>query len=531
MPPQPKLGAKVRALRRREGLSQTDLAAQLDISPSYLNLIEHDQRPLPAHLLVRAAQIFNVDVAAFADEGHARLAADLQEIFGDALFEEHSLTTGDVRELSESPTAARAVIALYQAYRSSIERTKALAAKLYDGRALLGVNPKDLPSEEESDAMANLNYQHLPSEEVSDVIQANTNYFPELEAASLEIASRAKFDRTNLYRSMVDHLRKAHGTTVALTPVSRDRGAIRRFDPERRVLSLSDVLPPWSRNFQLAHQIGLLEATSTIDAIIARSGQHLTAQESVRLCRIALASYFAAALIMPYDDFLHTAEEMRYDIELLQHHYTASWEQVCHRLTTMRRSGASGVPFHFVRVDIAGNISKRFSGTGIRFARFSGSCPRWDVHAAFLTPGRVRTQLSKMPDGTAYFCVARTIRKSYGGYASGDSLMAVGIGCPVREARKLVYADGYDLENLDAAVPIGTTCRLCERLDCDQRAFPPLQYGLSVDENVRGRSFYVPAEATEREPVVEPKARAKRRRVKGEELRVKTKDEVRRMDE
>ena len=197
---------------------------------------------------------------------------------------------------------------------------------------------------------------------------------------------------------------------------------------------------------------------------------------------------------------MRMTESVRYDIELLQHHYTASWEQVCHRLTTLRKPGTAGVSFHFVRVDIAGNISKRFSGTGIRFARFSGSCPRWDVHAAFLTPGRIRTQLSKMPDGTAYFCVARTIRKSFG-YASGDALMAVGIGCPVQQAKKLVYADGTDLENLDAAVPIGTTCRLCERLDCDQRAFPPLQYGLAVDENVRGRSFYVPANA-EPEPVV-----------------------------
>jgi predicted transcriptional regulator len=183
---------------------------------------------------------------------------------------------------------------------------------------------------------------------------------------------------------------------------------------------------------------------------------------------------------------------VRYDIELLQHHYTASWEQVCHRLTTLRNPSRLGVPFHFVRVDIAGNISKRFSGTGIRFARFSGSCPRWDVHAAFLTPGRIRTQLSKMPDGTAYFCVARTIRKSFG-FAAGDALMAVGIGCPVDAARKLVYADGYDLDNLDAAVPIGTTCRLCERLDCEQRAFPPLQHGFTIDENVRGASFYAPA--------------------------------------
>jgi predicted transcriptional regulator/DNA-binding XRE family transcriptional regulator len=484
----PRLGGKVRTLRRREGLTQTDLASRLEISPSYLNLIEHNQRPLPAHLLVRVAQVLKVDLDNFVDDNASRLAADLQEMFGDAMFEEHGLTTNDMRELADNSGVARAVLALYQAYRSSTDSTRALAAKLYDGRDFLGVNPA-----------------HLPSEEVSDVIQHNMNYFAELEAAADDVARRAALDRADRYRSMVDYLRARHKIEVLLTPVSRDRGAVRRFDPERRTLSLSELLPPWSRQFQVAHQIGLLEAQGVMETILERSQPMLTTAESVKLCRVALANCFAASLLMPYDNFLRNAEDVRYDIELLQHHYTASWEQVCHRLTTLRRAGASGVPFHFVRVDIAGNISKRFSGTGIRFARFSGSCPRWDVHAAFLTPGRIRTQLSKMPDGTAYFCVARTIRKSFG-YASGDALMAVGIGCPVQDARKLIYADGTDLDNLDAAVPIGTTCRLCERLDCDQRAFPPLQYGLAVDENVRGRSFYVPADA-EPEPAPPPKKR------------------------
>jgi predicted transcriptional regulator/DNA-binding XRE family transcriptional regulator len=486
-----KLGAKVRALRRKEGLTQTDLAGRLEISPSYLNLIEHNQRPLPAHLLVRVAQTFRVDLESFADDSAARLAADLQEAFGDTLFDEHPLTTTDMRELAENPAAARAVLALYQAYRASSESTRALASRLYDGRDFLGVNPA-----------------HLPSEEVTDVIQQNLNYFPELEAAAEEVSKRAILDRRDMYHSMVEYLRGRHGIDVQMTSVSRDRAAVRRYDPERKLLTLSEVLPPWSRQFQIAHQIGLLEAASLIDNILNRSLNMLTAPESVKLCRVALANYFAAALLMPYDDFLRTAEDVRYDIELLQHHYTASWEQVCHRLTTLRKPGGSGVSFHFVRVDIAGNISKRFSGTGIRFARFSGSCPRWDVHAAFLTPGRIRTQLSKMPDGTAYFCVARTIRKSFG-FAAGDALMAVGIGCPVPDARKLVYADGYDLENLEAAVPIGTSCRLCERLDCEQRAFPPLQQGLVVDENVRGRSFYVPADA-EVAPTVVVNGRKKR---------------------
>ena len=471
-----RLGTRLRGLRRRKGLTQTDVASRLSISPSYLNLIEHDQRQLPANLLIKAAEILNVELAAFSDDSQNRLAADLQEVFGDPLFEEHALTTADLRELADNPAASRAVIALYHAYRATVESTRALASKLYDGRDFVGVDPA-----------------HLPSEEVSDVIQLNLNFFSDLESAAENEAVAAKLDRSDIYRSMVQHLRSSYGIEVQLVPIGRDGGAVRRYDPEQRTLFLSEALPPWSRNFQVAHQIGVLAGRATIDAIIARSEQNLTATESVKLCRIALANYFAAALLMPYDEFLRLCEETRYDIELLQHHFTASWEQVCHRLTTLRKAGAEGVPFHFVRVDIAGNISKRYSGTGIRFARFSGSCPRWDVHAAFLTPGRIRTQISKMPDGTAYFCVARTIRKSYGGYASGDSLMAVGIGCPIRDARKLVYADGYELDNLDAAVPIGTTCRLCERLDCEQRAFPPLQYGLTIDENVRGRSFYAPA--------------------------------------
>jgi predicted transcriptional regulator/transcriptional regulator with XRE-family HTH domain len=480
MTPNAKLGPKVRAMRRKEQLTQVQLAERLEISPSYLNLIEHNQRPLPAHLLVKLAQIFHVELQAFADDSHSRLADSLQEVFADPLLDEHGVTTTDVRELAESPAASRAIIALFHAYKSSIQSMRDLASQLYDGRAFHGVDPA-----------------HLPSEECSDVIQENLNYFPELEAAAQELSQRVALDRSDMFRSLVAHLRARHGVEVTLTPVSRDRGLVRHFDPSTRTLSLSEVLPPWSRQFQIAHQLALLEAAPAIDAIVDRSQKNLTTPESVKLCRIALASYFASALLMPYDDFFRMAEDVRYDIELLQHHYTASWEQVCHRLTTLRKAGSTGVPFHFVRVDIAGNISKRFSGTGIRFARFSGSCPRWDVHAAFLTPGRIRTQLSQMPDGTAYFCIARTIRKSYG-YASGDALMAVGIGCPVSDARKLVYADGYDLDNTEAAVPIGTTCRLCERLDCEQRAFPPLQHGLIVDENMRGRSFFAPVTLTKR---------------------------------
>jgi len=466
-----RLGNKVRQLRRDRGWTQAQLAERLGISASYMNLIEHDQRPLTAQLLLKSAQAFNVELEAFTDDDEMQRANDLQEIFGDPLFQEHALMTSDVREIASNPAMSRAVTTLYQAYREAADSMLALGGKLYDGGEFRGIDPA-----------------HLPAEEVSDVIQHNMNYFPELETAAEELDGEIGFDRGDLFRSMTDYLRDAHAVRVALVPAEVDRSAVRRFDAEQKTLYISEVLQPNSRNFQVAHQIGRLVASSAIDAIVERS--RLTTGDSRTLCRVMLANYFASALIMPYEAFLTAAESLRYDIEILEHRFGASFEQVCHRLTTLRRPGNEGVSFHFVRVDIAGNISKRFSGTGIRFSRFSGSCPRWDVHAAFLTPETIRTQLSKMPDGTAYFCIARTVRKSYGGYGSPSTLMAVGIGCDPREARKLVYADGVDLNNLDAAVPIGTTCRLCERMDCEQRAFPAITQKLQVDEDVRGVSFW-----------------------------------------
>jgi predicted transcriptional regulator len=211
------------------------------------------------------------------------------------------------------------------------------------------------------------------------------------------------------------------------------------------------------------------------------------------VARVALANYFASAVLMPYREFLEAAGSERYDIEVLGHRFRTSFEQVCHRLTTLRRPGAEGVPFHFVRIDVAGNISKRFSASGLRFARFSGACPRWNVFAAFLTPGMIRTQIAQMPDGTTYFWIARTLRKDGGGYHSPHTVFALGLGCEIRHARQLVYAEGVDLDNREAAVPVGITCRLCERMECEQRAFPPLQHALLIDENVRGASFYAPA--------------------------------------
>jgi predicted transcriptional regulator len=197
---------------------------------------------------------------------------------------------------------------------------------------------------------------------------------------------------------------------------------------------------------------------------------------------------------MPYEPFLRAAREERYDVELLGHRFRTSFEQVCHRLTTLRRPQLAGVPFHLVRVDAAGNISKRFSASGVRIARFSGACPRWILHSAFLTPGMFRRQVSRMPDGTLYFAIARTLDKEGAGFHGPHAVHAIEMGCPIEYARELVYSDGVDLDNVAAAVPVGVTCRLCERMDCEQRVFPSLQNPIHIDEHVRGVSFYAPVQ-------------------------------------
>lgn len=467
----PQLGSKVRGLRRREGLTQVQLADRLGISASYLNLIEHNRRPLSAQLLIKLAQLFQLDVQAFGADDAGPLVSDLLEAFTDPLFESHPLVSSDVRELAtQSPPLARAILALYRAYRASRESASSLASQVSEGLAGGGDGPP----------------ASLPSEEVSDLIQRHQNYFPDLEDAADMLWKVARLDGRDLFSGLVAYLDSVHGIEVRVEKEAAIRPYVRRFDPDAHVLHLSETLAPRSRNFQIAHQVGLLDSSKVLTRVSRDAS--LSAPGSRAMCRVALANYFAGAVLMPYLPFLDAAREVRYDVELLGHRFRTSFEQVCHRLTTLRRPGAAGVPFHLVRVDVAGNISKRFSASGFRFARFAGACPRWNEHAAFLTPGMVRVQVSQLYDGTTFFTVARTVRDNSGGFHAPHALHAVGIGCAIGYARELVYADGLDLTA--SAVPVGITCRVCERADCEQRAFPRLMEPMILDENRRGRVFY-----------------------------------------
>jgi hypothetical protein len=470
----PRLGAKVRALRRREGLSQAQLAERLTVSPSYLNLIENNRRPLPAPLLVKLAQIFAVELSSFAGDEEGRTVAGLLEAFADPLFEELDIVASEVRDLAQSsPTTARAVLKLYRAYQGARETRDQLSARVYDG---------------DDAASAPAEPSNLPSEEVNDFIQRRDNHFPDLEAAAEALWREAKLDHDDLFSGMVRHLERSHAVTVRVA--RGDRDTLRRYDPATRMLTLSELLPTRSRKAQLAHQLCMLSLRPQLDRLVA--DERLTGEDSRRLARVALANYFAGAVLMPYEPFLQAAREQRYDLDVIGRRFGVGFEQVCHRVCTLQRRGATGVPFHMIRIDPAGNISKRFSASGIQFARFAGACPRWNIFQAFPTPGMIRIQLSRMPDGAVYFCLARTVQQDGQGFHALPILHAIGLGCRVEHAGQLVYAQGLDLKKLDAVVPVGVTCRLCDRTDCEQRAFPSLRSPLHLDENVRGLSLYAP---------------------------------------
>ncbi len=479
----PKIGAKIRRLRREQGLTQAQLAEQLGVSASYLNLIEHNRRKLTTDLLLALAEQFALDFATLAEDDESRLYSDVMDAFGDRLFEEVELTNTDVRELvGASPQAARALLTLYDAYHKTLMDARSLAASVADEEGGEGVAFSAL----------------APADLISDMIQENQNFFQDLEHEADRVRREVKMaggtvahDASALsWERMADYLIEAHGVrTVFATPETPgEAGIARRFDRKTRALTISARLDGQGRAFQLAHQIGQLSAAPVVEMLLTEN--RIKEPQARALGRVALANYFAAALLMPYEEVLAAARQTRYDIELLQHQFNASFEQVCHRLTSLNRPGQAGIPLHMLRVDTAGNISKRFTLSGLPIPRHGGACARWNVYAAFLNPGVIQAQVSKLPEGQAYFCVARTVRKGGVGHGAPSFFQSIGLGCDLRYAREMIYADDVDLENPARFGEIGVACRICERMDCAQRAFPPVHLRFTVDENLRGASPY-----------------------------------------
>lgn len=449
-------------------MSQADAARLLEISPSYLNQIEHNARPLTVPVLLRITEAFGVDTEFFANNDTARLVADVRE----ALLDEAvglEATTSELNDLATNlPGVAQALVKLHRSYRNAVETTAALVTE--NGMGLHGSAAAP-----------------LPHEEVRDFFYERENYVAELDERAEKMAAAMDLRPGSVHRTLQDQLTDRYGVQVTTEGIDEARGQQHRYEPDARVLRLAPSLRIGQRSFRMASQIALLEYDDLITELADSWAFSGPAARS--LARVGLANYFAGALILPYGPFLSQAERVRYDIERLCDQFGVGFETVCHRLSTMQRPKMRGVPFSFVRVDRAGNMSKRQSAAGFHFSRVGGACPLWNIYEAFTAPGKIITQIATLPDGKSYFWIARTIQRNIGGYGSPGKMFSVGLGCELRHARRLVYSTGLDLDDRAAATPIGMGCKVCDRPACPQRAFPTIGKQLTVDENT---STFVP---------------------------------------
>lgn len=465
------VGSQLRRIRDERGLTQAGLAQLLDISPSYLNQIERNRRALSVPILFRLASL-GVDVRALSDDDSARLIGELQSIVADPeISGDEQVTAHELDELVRTlPSVARTLVVLHRQLRNTRESLHEVV-----GGGVSGQVPGD------GAALGS----GMPYEEVRDFFYDHRSFFPDLDAAAEGLVLSEGIEP---FRRDVA-LEQALFTRCGVRVVSTDDPHVRRrYDPPQKVLLLGKDLSPGRRAFQIAHQLALLEQGRALDELTYVAG--LSSPEARQLARVGLALYFAGAVVLPYRSFLKAAEETGYDIEALGQRFGVGVETICHRLSTLQRPGESGVPFFFVRVDRAGNISKVHSATGFHFSKIGGSCPLWNIFEAFATPGRISVQLAQMPDGGTHLWIARTVRQPSGSHRLPAKEFAVGLGCEARHAGRLIYSRGLDLGAPSNAMPIGPGCRVCDRQQCVQRAFPRVGRTLDLAADVSTREPY-----------------------------------------
>lgn len=466
------VGSRLRQLRAEQGLSQVALAERLGISASYLNQIEHDSRPLTVPVLARITEVFGLDTGFFDSQDVVRLAAQLREaLLDDELvgtdrddsseINPREISTEEISEVASAhPGIAEAIVALHRRYRIATDKLVAAAEPRAD-RSMRGSIS-------------------APHEEVRDYFYERRNYIHDLDVAAEDMTAKMRMHSADLRAELADRITTRHGVQI-VRRVDLGDNVLHRFDPQTRRLDVSAALSPGQRSFRIAAELAYLEFGDLLTELV--DAADLTTDDARALALQSLANYFAAAALLPYAQFHGAAEDYRYDIERLSAFYAVSFETICHRLSTLQRPNLRGIPWTFVRVDRAGNMSKRQSATGFHFSSSGGTCPLWNVYETFGSPGKILTQIAQMPEGRNYFWVSRTVERRAARYGAPGQTFAIGMGCELRHAGRVVYADGLELGPQAQVTPIGTGCRVCERLECPQRAFPPLGARLDIDEH------------------------------------------------
>jgi len=465
------IGHKIKAKRKKLGITQADLSKKLSISPTYLNLMENGKRKINMDLLLKIANELNVDISDIAKKTDTNLYQNLMELLGDNLFENLDITNFDVKQLLDTnPLIAKALVKLGDNYKKKnqeiVSKVENISGKFIDSRK-----------------------NSFPGEVVADFIQENENYFPKLEEFATDIFNKIQTNNRVGYSSICGYLLNRHKIEVKDVVPNEDKPFTKQYDENKKIFLVSDYLNLETKKLYAGAHVGQLEAADVID-------EHLNtfsfpSEESKKLSKVALLNYVGAAIIMPYKPFYEECIKQRYDVELLQNTFAVSFEQVAHRLTCLQDPKMKGIPFHMLRADVAGNISKRFSLSGIEIPRYGGACPRWNIYKAFTMPGKINAAVSKMSNGDKYVCIARTVEKGIGKHGMEKTLLSIGLGCQAKYAKDFVYADSLNLNDKKTETPIGVNCRTCDRMDCQQRAFPPLHKKFDIDLNKRGISVYV----------------------------------------
>ena len=466
-----KIGPKIKAFRRQLGIQANKLSDRLGISPSYLNLIENGKRKIDGDLLLKVCEELKIELSDLTNKSELSLISNLSELLGDELFEDLDILGPEVNDLvNTNPKIARALIKLGDNYKQKgqeiVSKVENISGKIIDGRKA-----------------------SFPGEVVSDFLQENKNYFANLEKFAEGIFNRIQINNRATYMALCDFLKTEYGVKVIDLLPEDDKPFSKIYLKNQKELHLSDYVALETKKLYASAQIAQEGAMTIIENYLSEF--KFPSEESKKLTKVALLNYCGAAILMPYKLFHKECIKQKYDLELLQNTFACTFEQIAHRVTCLQDPKLPGIPFHFLRVDVAGNISKRFSLSGIEIPRYGGACPRWNVYSAFSRPGVIQAAVSKMSNGEKYVCIARTVEKGVGRYGKKKSILSIGLGCQAKYAKDFVYTENLDLNDKKTEIPIGVSCRTCDRLDCSQRAFPPLHKKFDVDINNRGVSVYV----------------------------------------
>jgi XRE family transcriptional regulator, fatty acid utilization regulator len=450
-------GHAVRRIRRANGQTQVVMAEALGVSPSYLNLIERNQRPLTASLLLKLAQRYDFDPRTLTGATPGGGVEAIRRRLGDPMFADLMIDRAQVEEwIAASPDAV-------EAFARAFDRIS--------GGSISGAGGKIEP-----DAIAAVRRE----------IERWRNHFADLDVAAEALADELRITSNDLYAAITERLRVKHQLSIRIMPSDVMPDRLRRLDLHARQLQISELLDSASRTFAAAFQLAQIEAKAEIDALV--SGAGFTERAGERLYRRHLTSYFAAAVMMPYARFLRACETTGYDIVLLQRRFGAGFEQVAHRLTTLQRVGARGLPFFMLRIDHAGQSSKRFAGASTSpLVASDRRCPLWHVHRAFDRPGQLTPHLVELEDQSRWFTLSRTVHPQAGMSGAVNAEFAICLGLEAKLASPLAAARGIDLTS-GAATPIGLGCPACTRPECPQRSAPPAGRVLVFNERERGMS-------------------------------------------